>query len=617
VYQLPSVLLITIISVVCCTVAAKAASTTGDTELDEVVVTASLSPTKRSNVGSAMTVISQNELEQLNENSVADVLRHVPGVQIQRSGSFGAQTSVRLRGLGSEHTKVLVNGIEVNDPTSIEGSFDFANLSTSSVRRIEIVRGPQSLIHGSDAVGGVINVITREGRGSPKYYSEFEIGSHSSERIRVGSSGSIGDFSYSVGGERFQTTGFSTANDNRPGNTEKDGQSQETVTLKSAYHLTDSTMLSVGVRHLNAYNETDACAGTSCDDSSYSSINRNVYNMELSQKNLRKIFDQSLSVSVMNNDRQLSSGSDYYGNRERYRYQLNGRVLHSLNLVGAVESRTSSANIQTAFDQFDREIGVDGVIGQAIYSPLARMEISLGGRIDDHSRYGQETSHRMTVNYDWWENLRFHGSYGSGYKAPSLYQLYSNFGDTTLVPEENQGWDLGFTHWFNPGTRLDVTYFSNELRNLIGFSGSYSNVSGISETNGAEVSLAWRGTRKLSGHLNYTYTNAVDESGEDLKRRPEHMGSVRTTYDWLETLSTTVSGVYQGENEQTNRAKSFPYPTEEIPDFWRVNLSGRYQPTRTFTVTGRIQNLLDREYEEIFGYGTEGLSGYLGVKATF
>lgn len=602
--------------------AVAAQSPQADTSLSEVVVTASLTPQERSKLGSSVTVLTNEDLRKYNEGSVADVLRNVPGLEIYRSGSFGGQTSVRMRGLDPKYTKVLVDGIPVNDPTTIEESFDFANLSLHNVERIEVVRGPQSFLHGSSSAGGVINVITKQGEGPAEVSTSLEVGSFSTERYGAGVSGETRGISYSISGERLQTTGFSSANENRTGNTEEDGQTQETVTFGSEVVFSENVTFEADARHMNAINETDAGAGASSDDNSFADVNRNVARVSLLQQEVLPGLNHRLEASVTNNDRLLSNGNDFRGEREQYRYKVDSTLTEQVGLVAAVESRESRAEVNS-FSTFDRTFGVDSFYGQVFYSPTKSLNLTMGGRAEDHSLYGNDESYRVTFNYAGSDGYEFHGSYGSGYKAPSLYQVYSNSGNRDLVPEESTGWDLGVRRRFGSSANLDVTYFSNGIEDLIQFvstgpfTGQYRNVSGKSTTNGAEVSLSWRSSPDLQGQFSYTYTNAVKESGEDLPRVPEHAGSTSLTYDWTDRFRSTAIARYKGANEQSNQTKIYPYPVEEIDSYWVANVTGQYQYNERWRVTGRIQNLLDNDYEEIFGYGTPGLSGFFGIEATF
>ncbi len=613
-------------------------------QLDEIVVTATRSEAALNEVGSSVTVISREEIEQRNKTFVLDLLRSVPSVDVTRSGGPGGQTYVGIRGAKQEHTLVLVDGVRVNDPASTGGSFDFANLPTDTIERIEILRGPQSTLYGSDAMGGVITIITRRGEGKPTGFVSAQGGSFSTAREQASVSGGAGPLNFSLGLSREDTRGISSAGE-QYGNHETD-----------AYHATSvSTRLGVApsrnfgfdciVRYLNDKTDLDNGGGAGQDDPN--SIVRSEQVLVRGQGRL-SLFDdrweQKLGISFTNLDRNYRNDIDashpdtsdrasYHGQSLAFDWQHILRVHKTNTVTLGVETREEKAHsdyfswssygpYSSVFpEQSDR---ITGYYLQDRISLWDAWFTTLGVRLDDHSRFGTEATYRFTTSYMVKQTAtRFKGSFGTGFKAPSLYQLYEpTYGNRSLNPEKSDGWDIGVEQALLDGrVELGATWFSNDFEALIEFDSSASRYKNTAraESYGVELSTTVRPTDDLTLRAGYTWTKTKDKStGLELLRRPENKLSFDANYRFLEKGNVNLELAYVGKRQDT-RFDPVTYASTrvELGGYLLANLAASYDVSRWLQVFARVENLLDRRYEEVWGYGTPGIGGYGGVRVSF
>jgi len=614
------------------------------TQLDEIVVTANRSETALDEIGSSISVLTREEIEQSKKAFVLDLLRSVPSLDVVRSGGPGGQTYVGIRGAKSEHTLVLLDGVRMNDPSAPGSSFNFANLNTDNVERIEVLRGPQSTLYGSDALGGVINIITRRGKGKPSGFVSAEGGSFSTAREKAVVSGGTDVLRYSLGLSREDTGGISSAG-KQYGNHETDGYHATSVSTRLG--VTPSRIFDVDciVRYLDTKSDMDNGGGSGQDDPNFIVRSKQVFVRGQGRLSLfDDLWEQKLGISFSNLDREYRNDTDashpsdlehssYHGESLAFDWQ---HILHlhkTNTLTLGVDTREEKAHSDYYSESsygpyssvFPKES--DRITGYYLQDRISLWNAwftTLGVRLDDHSRFGTEATYRFTSSYLVRQtDTRIKGSYGTGFKAPSLYQLYEpTYGNQALNPEKSDGWDIGVEQaLFDGHAELDATWFSNNFEDLIEFDTSASKYKNTAraQSYGVELSAMVRPMDDLTLRAGYTRTKTRDKStGLELLRRPENKFSFDAHYHFLEKGNANLEIAYTGKRQDSFfDPLTYASTRVELGGYLLVNLAASYDVTRWLQLFARVDNLLDREYEEVKGYGAPGIGGYGGVKVTF
>ncbi|MEA3297227.1 MAG: TonB-dependent receptor [candidate division Zixibacteria bacterium] len=608
---------------------------------EEVVVTATRIETASSEVGSSITVITNQQIEQRQNTTVLEVLRTVPALDVVRSGGPGGQTSVFIRGAKSEHTLVLIDSVEMNDPITPGRSYDFANLTTDNIERIEIIRGPQSTLYGSDAIGGVINIITKKGKGKPRGFVSAEGGSFNTFTEKAGVSGGNQWANYSLGIYHWDTDGISAANE-KDGNHEKDGYENTSISTRLGVTPTENLDADFILRYINAKADIDNSGGVGGDDpNNKADLEQLFFRTQVRLFLFNDLWEQKLGFSLTDLDRDYRNDTDADHPSDLDRSSYDGKILkfdwqHNLYLH---ETNTLILGIEN-----EEEKGKSKYYSESAWGPYtssfkektARTTgyylqdqvklwdswfTTLGVRMDDHSKFGSETTYRIASAYLVQQTgTKFKGTYGTGFKAPSLYQLYSQYGNQNLDPEESTGWDIGAEQsLFDKKLILGVTYFSNEFDELIEFESGTSKYINVAEAEakGVEVFASVRPIGDLIFRASYTYTDTEDkETGKDLLRRAQNKFGLDVNYQFMDKGNVNLSLVYVGKRDD-NDYSTWPATRVELDDYVLANLAASYDITRNIQVFGRVENFLDEDYEEVKGFGTPELSAFAGCKLLF
>ena len=599
------------------------------------VITVSATPININDAGSSVSVISRQNILDRNAGSVQDLLREIPGFSVNQQGSHGAVTQVRIRGAEANQVLVLINGIEVNDLA--QGSeFDFSQISTNDIERIEIVRGPQSALWGSDAMAGVIHIITMPNTDDSSFDASLETGSFSTQRAT---------FSANLGSSRHQTKlsvdylDSDGTNIARNGN-EDDGLENLTVSLAGRYAASDNLSLSYTIRHTDKTSEFDAIDFFTTGlpvDADYETDSTYLYSGVSITQIVSDSIDHSLKASRTDTDNKTSASNpdkdETSGVRDTFRYQFNyldGANHLSLRVEHETEEykqrgTTSffgdpNQNLDAKTDSFAAEYRYVG----------ERFNYSLSGRHDKNSEFDDSNSWRMTGNFKLSQATLF-ASVGESIKNPTFterFGFFTNFiGNPDLEPEESLHWEIGArTSLLNDKLELAATYFNADLENEInGFvfdagTGGFTsgNIDGESKRKGVELAFGYTQSERFDLRATYTYLDATQQgfNGSDVTevRRPEHTGSLTMNYRWQQAgLNFSVS--YTGTQED-NFFPPFPPFQErvELNAFTLVSLSGYYNLNDLVTVTARIENIADEDYEQVYGFASPGIGGHLGFR---
>ena len=601
--------------------AVDAADTDDPAKIPEVVVTANRIAAPSFAVGSSVTVVTAEEIERLQARDVLEVLRRVPGVSSTQSGGAGQTATVRLRGAEGYHTLVLIDGVEVADGSGTQPITDFGHLLVADIERIEVVRGPQSTLYGGDAIGGVIQIFTRKAGATPRRSVTIEGGSYGMFRGSASASGRSGRFGYAVSVAGRRTDGFSAA-DERTGNSEIDGTRDIAFNGRVDFQAADNLSFETVLRRTHSVNEYDGSSNTApylpTDDDLEQRTEATSGSLSAKANALDGRLRNTAKLSFAQTNRDYFDGdarSYFYDSwKDKIEDQIEFDVLDSLTLVGGLEVERERAG----FDTFKDSVTSRAVFGEAVIAPLDDLEITLGARLDDHGRFGEHATYRATGSYRLTATeSRLHGSIGTGFRAPSLYELYApatmwgGVGNANLRPEENVAADLGIEQTLWEGRIVaDVTAYVSRTRDLIEYGSSgYANIDSA-RSFGFESSIEADVTDTVGVTARHTYLETRDNSsGGMLSRRPKHAGLLGVFWDATDDLRADVDWVLQGRRKDGDGIF--------LGGYGRVDLRVAYRITPELSVTGRIENLLDKDYEEVNGYGTAGVSGYVGMSATF
>ena len=607
---------------------------------DTIVVTANRSPQPLSRVGQSITIVDSAEISRRQTATVVDILRTLPGVAIARNGGIGTATSVFIRGADSDQTVTLIDGLTLNDPSSPGGGFNFGNLLVGNIDRIEVLRGSQSVLWGSQAIGGVINMITRPPTESLAVNARGEYGYRDTAQLVGNISGKAGPVSTSVGAGYFRTDGISAFSEQR-GGIEPDGYENFGANANVNLAITDAISIdargwySDGTVGIDGFAPPSFALGDTPETAStreivaYTGVNAAFF-----EGRFRNRLGYAYTDTRRRNDDRGSETFAGNGRNERLEYQGVFDIADGWQATAGLEretSRFSSSSFGGAATIGRAQI--DSVYGQLVATPVTGLTLTGGVRQDDHNRFGGATTFGASGVYTVAATgTTLRANYAEGFKAPSLFQLQSNFGNQTLRPERSTGWDAGVTQTALGGTvEASATYFKRGTTDLINFiscvrpltgicvnrpSGTYDNVA-KARADGVELGLALRPVEALRLQANYTYTNATNQSpgnanfGKLLVRRPQHSVSTLIDYGWGFGIATGATLTHVGAS--FDNAGN----TRKVPGYVLVDLRAAYPITPNIEVYGRIENLLDERYETLFRYGQPGRAGYAGLRLRY
>lgn len=584
--------------------------------IDTIVVTATRLGQTATETGSSLSIITAEEIEELGLIYVLDAIAQAPGVTINQNGAFGGNASVRIRGASSEQTVVLIDGIPVNDPSSPGGGFNFARLDTENIERIEVLKGPQSTLWGTDAIGGIVSITTKSPGAGFGGEAFAEYGSFNTLRggASVANASDVGDFRLAA--VTVSSDGISKADEDN-GNSEEDSFDSLTLSAKGGLNLPGDARLSADVLWTDAESEFDSFSsgaeGSVGDGDEVSETEETAANVSLTvpliDGRLDNLFLVGHSDIKRENFRAGLPSFDADGERLLYRYQgtLNANDRH--RLAFGAEREETTAN--------DDETSLDGLFALYELRPVGDLTITAGLRHDDHERFGSETTTRLASVWSLSNNLSFRASWGEGFKAPTIFQTTffccgATEPNAELKAETSEAFDAG-VEWLSSDGRfqLGATVFRQETENLIDFDfaiGGYLNIDEV-ESTGLELSGALALSDTLSLSLDYAYLDAEDGDGNALPRLPEHSGDLTLSYAPAGPFSGAVLLRYNGSETNTDATT--------LDGWLRVDVTGRYALSERVEVYGRIENLFDEDYQQILGYGTPGLSGSLGIRLRY
>jgi len=622
-------------------------------ELETLVVSASRTPISGEFAGSSITVIDEERLKQRQLSTLSEILRDVPGLSVNRGGVLGSTTQIRVRGAEGNQVLVFVDGIEVNDLA--QGSeFNFAHLSASEIERAEIIRGPQSALWGSDALGGVINITTHRGKGAVKASAFLEGGSFGSKHGGARISGGSDNYHFNIAGSYMKRTGDNISRDND----EDDGYENSSVTFSAGYSPLANLSFDIIGRFTEATNEFDETdfiiTGLPTDTNSKTETSQNYSRLQAKLNLLDGKWEHKAGASLVNtdNDNFLDNieTSSTQGKKYKFDYQTSllfasqsfAEADHILTFAveHEIEDFTQRGAIAFGNDP-NQDLRTDSTSFIGEYRIILSEKLSLSGSVrhDDNSDFQNATTYRASAAYVWDEHdLRFHGSYGTGIKNPTFTERFGFFasslffpfvGNPDLNPEKSRGWEIGINKsLLDNRLNIGLTYFDEKLKDEINsffFDVTTFTTTAINETENSKrkgVELTGRAilSERLSLNGNYTYLDATQPNGiggqEREVRRPKNIANVNLNYDFLNNRANFNLNVnYNGKQDDFLFAPPFFLrETVSLDSFTLVNVSASYKYSEMITIYGRIENLLDDNYEEVLGFQGTGLGAFAGIR---
>ncbi|MBT6330205.1 MAG: TonB-dependent receptor, partial [Kordiimonadaceae bacterium] len=581
---------------------------------DVIVTTATRYEKPISDIGSSISVISAEDLELKQITFLQDALSTVPGVSINQNGSFGGISSLRIR--GAKQVTILIDGVQVNDPSTVDGSANFANYDVNAIERVEVLRGPQSILYGSDAMGGVINVISKSGEQGFGGSAFIEGGSFNTLNGGANIYGGDEKLNYSLSARGITSHGISKADEN-DGNSEQDAYRNISIHSKVTGNLSEIFTTDLIARYSKARNEFDSFGpvdGDGIDHSTdYLIASRN--HLDLLDGKFTNTFSFEYSKSLRENEADLVKSEVGNGDRLNVDYFGHYKYNDALGLsVGLQHEETKATSASP------EKFNIDSIVSEISFQGIENLTVTGGGRYDHHNQYGDTFSPRLTAAYYLDQSgTKVFANWAEGFKAPSVFQLtyICSFCGLTepnpdLKPEETKGWEIGVEQEIiSDDIIIGATYFDQKVTNLVDFSftAGYDNIA-QARTKGFEIFIDAVLSEEISFSANYTYTDAVNSLSEEaLPRVPRNMAYGEIRWQVMPPLNVSFSVSY---NDKTTD------PFSPDTDSWtRTDFRATYQINEMFELYGRIDNLFNVEYQQVYGYGTADRSGYIGARAKF
>ena len=600
--------------------------------IETIVVTGTRTPRELAKVGSAVSIIDQEELSRNQDILVVDALERVPGITVRRSSNRpGSSTSIFIRGADSDQTLVLVDGVRVQDSSAPNRESFLDHLSIVDVERIEVIRGPQSVLYGSDAIGGVIHIITKTGSGPPSLHLRAQAGSFRTFDEAASVSGGGDSYHYRFSATRTDSRGFNI----RGKSGDRDGYARTTVSSRLGLG-TEALGVDSSVQYISADTEIDTGTDFSRSDTQSEQI---IFQVAPHLSLFGGKWSQTLAYSLNTAKRDTGGSgfvlpSDFESTFQEADWQHTVRPTEWATTVLGFEYEREDARFKTPVATVDADVDqFAGYVDQHL-SWDDWMDLTVGARVTKHDRFGTNFVGRAAIAVRSRFGTKLHASVANGFKAPTLAQLF----DTTfaaanrdLDPEKSLGWDIGIEQRLIAGrVWFDVTWFENDLDDLILAIPPVFQNTNVEKvrTRGVEAALdlclfenvPWLGDARSRWHYTWSDTKAIRSAsfgvsdGQRLLRRPEHEFFAELIWSPYYRVETVLSLQYVGERFDID-ANSFA--RFKAKSYLLVNLSGSFEITGSVTLFGRIENLADKQYEDVAGFNTAGLSGYGGIKADF
>lgn len=627
---------------------AQTASPVAIASVSELVVTATRSPQEADKVGQSLYVLDSAAIKAAQTVDVSTLLATTPGVSFSRNGGIGGSTSVRIRGAEADQTVVVIDGVKLNDPSTAGGGYNFANLLAGDIGGIEILRGAQSTLWGSQAIGGVVNIITAQATEPFEANLTAEGGSMGTSYFRAAAGGKSERLAWRLAAGRYDTDGVSSYRFGK----EKDGYENTGVSGRAVFTATDALSFDLRGVYSKGRNDFDGFPpptysfgdtreyGETEEFVGYGAVNFALFGGALTN---RIAYGYTRTDRQNTNPDQAVTTTTFDARGENKRWEYQGVWTINDAWTATFGGETEDASMRTvspsAFSPNPpvtrAKAGIDGLYAQVQGEVISGLNLTAGLRRDSHDTFGDATLGQLAAAWSLNDgNTVLRASFGQGFKAPTLYQLYSEYGNTALQAEEADGWDAGIEQRFAERFMVRATYFNRDTDNQIDFfscaatatnplcfvkgvkrSGFYANTA-QTKAHGVELEGA-ADLGPLEVSANYTWTDTENASpgnvnrGKQLARRPEHQANIQATYTWENKASLGGSIRYVGASFD-NAANSYV-----LQSYTLLDLRASYPVNETFELYGRVENAFDDDYETTRNYSSLGRGVYAGVRARF
>ncbi|MET0371739.1 MAG: TonB-dependent receptor [Sphingobium sp.] len=616
----------------------------------EILVTATRIAVPIDTVAASLTVLDEASIDRAQDIGLSELLLRTPGVSLSRNGGYGTDTSLRIRGAENEQTVVVIDGVKLNDPASAGGGYNFANLLVGDAERIELLRGPQSILWGSQAIGGVVNIVTALPDEPLEGSFDIEAGSRETVSARAAAGGHSGPVRWRIGGQTFTTAGISAI---APafGGREADGYRNRQLTGRAEIALAGNLTVDLRGYYASGRREFDS---TTADNPAFGLTREFVGYAGLRLDLLDGRFRNRIGYGHTDTDRdnfdprlERTRTFDSAGRNQRLEYQGSLAIAEGWTAQFGVENERSRfrsvsppASLSVPIPQPARgRAEITSVYGQLSVEPLSGLTMTGGVRHDDHSRFGGRTLASAGAIWALSTGTVLRASYGEGFKAPTLYQLFSEYGNQGLAPERAHGWEAGVEQrlmdgrvrfgglWFDRTTTDQIIFNSCAAGSTLALcyqpgsttirrSGYYQNVA-RAQAHGIEAQASVEPVRGLLIDGNYSWTVSEDRSpgganeGRWLPRRPRNQANASISYAWPFGLTTGAALRWSGKSYD-NAANSV-----RLDSYTLVDLRAELLLHERLRLFARAENLFDQNYMTAYRYGTLGRSIYAGLRGRF
>ncbi|MHC5225615.1 TonB-dependent receptor plug domain-containing protein [Ignatzschineria sp. LJL83] len=594
---------------------------------DEIIFTANRTATLASEVGSQSIVITEKEIQARQYHSATEALANQPGLILSQNGINGP-SSIFIRGANSQNTLVLVDGVPLGDPMGTGRTVDFSMLgSLLDVNRIEVLKGPQSALYGSSAMGGVIQIFTNN-LNQPGTKLRLMAGSKGTVQASATTTGQVGNLRYSLGGLIENVKGIDTTTDSseKPHNDyDRDRNKNRQLSGKLNYLLTNELDLDFAFTYNDRYSDYDNFFNTT-NFNDYNKSKLFTGRVALNGSFLEDQWTSTLAYSLMKSDRDDYSGSSFSPmGKTHYRYYGKTQTVNfdnELSFYDDFKTRFGLAYQKEQGSGDDRQKHSQNTKSIYVEQDLNfndRFFNTVGIRYDKNSIFGSKTTYRLTSRYNFNEMFAVKGSFGTGFSAPNIYQLYGDYvGNTELKAETSRGYDVGLEFKPTNSSLIGISYFHTSYKNMIDYfefpgtyTGEYRNLD-RAKMKGFEVVGSWELNDQLALSGSYTYLDAKQKdpgkSYERMLRRPKHQVTGNVTYQPMTNLTLNASATYYSARKDVKDGKEVM-----LGSFTIIDITGSYKINNTFEVDAKIQNVLNKDYEFAKGYRERGRSAYIGV----
>ncbi|TNG91218.1 TonB-dependent receptor [Pasteurellaceae bacterium USgator11] len=612
------------------------------------VYSAYAAPVNQDQAASSVTVLTEQDFANRDATYVSDALKTVPSMAWSASGGRGTLSNFYLRGADANHTAVIIDGVKVNPVTGY--GFDFGGLSLSNIDRIEVLRGEQSALWGSDAMGGVIYITTKSGLYKDKPFNvdfDFGTGSHGTVSGSATLSGYNNGFYYALHGDSQRTRGISAysadsfhyrsengSSITTGGAKERDKFHRDNASLRLGYNAEDKGVEVLAAHSSQNVRFDNSYAGeTAFDD--YTRTRDTTLKLSGYLGNDQQLFKQQASVSHIKTDSDTFSAwaSRYDAKKLNANYQLDinfdreGAVKQAVSMLAEYQqAKYDSSSYSTEKSLIEKSIATE-------YRLFSEQDhsLSISGRFNDSSEYKNAFTGRIAGAYRLSPNMKAHASLGTAIQNPTMTEYYGwnsrYLANPELKPERSRGGDIGFLlESSDKRHSVDVTYFarnvdhliSSEVVDLITYTSRAVNVDGTSKIRGVEIAYNGKLTDVLNAYANYTYLRAKDSKQMELVRRPKHTANAGLAYQITQQFSTNVNVSYVGKRiDSYYDENTYTSSRVKMPSYTLVNLGADYQLSKNLTVYTHLNNLFNKKYEHTVGYGQDGRNVYVGLKGSF